>query len=182
MFKIEYSPQALEDLKCLSAYLSTNWGENVSTKTLKKLTSDIRRLELYPLSGVNLGKIIDITINYFCLFSERNYAFYRIEFDIVLIVRVLGEKRMFAFFTPLEVKKILLALEYTIDGKRLVDFDLFYKNKKIYWYDVDVNRGKKTKVEEAKDYRLDLYKKQNFENIKALELMEQSIINSYFSH
>ena len=44
-----------------------------------------------------------------------------------------------------------MALEYSIEGNRLVDFDLYYKNKKIYWYEVNKNRGKgKTKLDEAK--------------------------------
>jgi len=93
MLKIEYSPQALEDLQHLRAYILTNWGENVLKKVLRKITSDIRRLEIYPLSGVSLGKIIDISTDYFYLFSEKNYVFYRIEFDRVLIVRVLSEKQ-----------------------------------------------------------------------------------------
>jgi len=93
MLKIEYSPQALEELQRLRAYISTNWGEDISRKTLKKVTSDVRRLELYPMSGVNLGKIIDITTDYHYLFSEKNYVFLRIEFDRILIVRVLSEKQ-----------------------------------------------------------------------------------------
>jgi len=84
--------------------------------------------------------------------------------------------RLFTFYTPVEVKKILMALEYTIEGKRLVDFDLYYKNKKVYWYEVNKNRGKgKEKLDEAKLYRQDLYKKLNPEDIETLEAMEKSI-------
>lgn len=93
MIKIEYSPQALEDLKNLKTYLSINWGEDISEKVLRKITADIRRLALYPNSGVNLGKKIDITTDYYYIFSEKNFVFYRIEFDSVFIVRVLSEKQ-----------------------------------------------------------------------------------------
>lgn len=93
MLKIEYSPQALDDLQHLRAYVSTNWGDNVSKKILTKVTSDIRRLELYPMSGVNLGKKIDISTDYHYLFSEKNYVFYRIETDRILIIRVISEKQ-----------------------------------------------------------------------------------------
>jgi plasmid stabilization system protein ParE len=58
MLKIEYSPQSLDDLQHLRAYVSTNWGDNVSKKILTKVTSDIRRLELYPMSGVNLSLLM----------------------------------------------------------------------------------------------------------------------------
>jgi plasmid stabilization system protein ParE len=93
MSKVDYSPQALEDLKILREYISTNRGENIAKEILTKITSDIRRLELFPMSGVELAKIIDITTDYRYLYSERNYVFYRLELDRVLIVRVLSEKR-----------------------------------------------------------------------------------------
>lgn len=85
--------------------------------------------------------------------------------------------RLFTFFTPQEVKMILMALEYTVDGKRLVDFDLYYKNQKVYWHDViNSTKGRKTKLEEAKVYRQNLYEKLNPKDIETLELMEKSII------
>lgn len=93
MLRIEYSPRALEDLRHLKEYLSTNWGESVANRILKKITLDIRMLEQYPLSGVNLGKIIDITTDYRYIFIEKNYAFYRLEYDRVLVVRVLSERQ-----------------------------------------------------------------------------------------
>ena len=71
MLNIEYSPQALEDLQNLKVHLITNWGEDIANKIIRKITSDIRRLELYPLSGVELGKIIDVTTDYRYLFSEK---------------------------------------------------------------------------------------------------------------
>lgn len=93
MLKVEYSPKALEDLKLLREYISTNSGEDVAKKILNKITSDIRRLELFPVSGVDLGKVIGFTTDYRYLYSEKNYIFYRLEFDRVQIVRVLSEKR-----------------------------------------------------------------------------------------
>ena len=41
MFKIQYSPQALDDLKRLQVYILTNWGDSISKKILTKITSDI---------------------------------------------------------------------------------------------------------------------------------------------
>lgn len=93
MANIEYSPQALEDLLLLREYISTEWGEKVAEKILSKIIKDIRRLEQFPLSGINLGKIIDVPTDYRFLFSEKNYIFYHLEFDKVRIVRVLNEKQ-----------------------------------------------------------------------------------------
>lgn len=93
MLKLEYSPMALDDLQHLRDYIISNWGENAAKKILKKMTLDIRRLEEYPLLGVDLGKIIDAPTDYRYLFTEKNYVFYHLEVDKVRIVRVLNEQQ-----------------------------------------------------------------------------------------
>jgi hypothetical protein len=97
----------------------------------------------------------------------------------VILYSVLAyQVRLFTFFTPQEIKMILIALEYSVDGKRLVDFDLYYNNHKLYWYDVIKTKGRKTKPEEAKACRQNLYEKLKPEYIETLELMEKSIIEN----
>jgi plasmid stabilization system protein ParE len=93
MPKLEFSPMALEDLLHIRNYIVTNWGESVANKILKKLTSDIRRLEEHPLLGVGLGKIIDVPTDYRYLFTEKNYVFYHLEFNKVRVVRILNEQK-----------------------------------------------------------------------------------------
>lgn len=93
MSKIEYSPATLEDLQLLRDYISSNWGESAAKKFLKKIISDINRLEQFPLSGVDLGKIIDVPTEYRYIFSEKNYIFYHLELDSIRIVRVLNEQQ-----------------------------------------------------------------------------------------
>ncbi|OPJ63824.1 type II toxin-antitoxin system RelE/ParE family toxin [Clostridium oryzae] len=93
MAKVEYSPMALEDLKDIRDYILSNFGDNVAKRILKKITSDIRRLEQYPVLGVDLGKIIDVPTEYRYIFSEKNYVFYHLEFDKIRIVRVLSEQQ-----------------------------------------------------------------------------------------
>ena len=44
--------------------------------------------------------------------------------------------RLFTFLEPLEIKKILFAFEYSSQGERLVDYDLFNKSKKINWSEI----------------------------------------------
>ena len=93
MSGIEYSPQALIDLQRLREYISTNWGEGVAKRILTKITSDIRKLERYPVLGKDLGRIIDTTTDYRYLYSEKNYVFYYLEFDSVRIIRIINEKQ-----------------------------------------------------------------------------------------
>ncbi|HOK49978.1 MAG TPA: hypothetical protein PLM18_07385, partial [Sedimentibacter sp.] len=98
------------------------------------------------------------------------------DFAVMLYWVLTYQVRLFTFHTPAEIKKILMALEYSVEGDRLVDFDLYYKNKKIYWYDVNKDRGKgKSKLDEAKIYRQNLYEKLSSEDIKTLEEMEKTI-------
>ncbi len=98
------------------------------------------------------------------------------DYAVMLYFVMTYQVRLFTFFTPQEVKMILMALEYSTDGKRLVDFDLYYKNKKIYWYDINIAKGKKSKLDESKKYRHNLYEKLKAEDIKILEEMEKSLI------
>lgn len=101
------------------------------------------------------------------------------DFAVILYSVLTYQVRLFTFNTPIEIKKILMALEYTADGKRLVDFDLYYKNKKVYWYEVNKNRGKGIdKSDEAKNQRQNLYKKLKPEDIKKLEQMEKDSLDA----
>ena len=95
MANVEYSPAALVDLQRIRDYILANWGETVAQRIMKKITSDIRSLEQYPVLGVDLGNIVDVPTEYRYLFSEKNYVFYHLEFDKVRIVRVLNEQQDF---------------------------------------------------------------------------------------
>lgn len=95
MYKVKYSPKALEDLQHIYEYVSSNLGENVTKKVLSRITTDIRRLELYPMLGVNLGQKIDIPTEYRYIFVGKSYVFYRIDGDNILIIRVLNEKQSY---------------------------------------------------------------------------------------
>lgn len=98
------------------------------------------------------------------------------DYAVMLYSVLTYQVRLFTFFKPIEVKKLLMALEYTADGKRLVDFDLYYKNKKIHWSSVSKAKGKQNKHEDASSYRKDLYAKLKPEDVKKLEDMERLLL------
>ncbi len=79
MLKVEYSPLALEDLKRIRDFISVNWGENTSQKIIKKIIADIRRLELYPMLGTDLGKVIEVSTEYRYLFSQKIMFFIKLN-------------------------------------------------------------------------------------------------------
>ncbi|NCC82298.1 MAG: type II toxin-antitoxin system RelE/ParE family toxin [Clostridia bacterium] len=93
MQKIEYSIMALEDLESIKEKISLNNGNNTALKVLRKIIKDIKVLELFPFSGVNLGKLIDVSTDYRYIFIEKNYVFYRVENDKVKIIRIINERQ-----------------------------------------------------------------------------------------
>ena len=93
MPKVEYSPNALEDLHRIRDSISTVLGQDTAKKILKKILSDIGRLEQYPVSGPDLGMMIGAPTEYRYLFSEKNYVFYRVEFNKVRIIRIVNERQ-----------------------------------------------------------------------------------------
>lgn len=97
------------------------------------------------------------------------------DYAVMLFSVLTYQVRLFTFYTPYEIKKLLMALEYTTDGNRLVDFDLYYKNKKIHWNEVVKSKDKKNKAEISISFRKELYKKLNTKDIKALEDMEKNL-------
>lgn len=98
------------------------------------------------------------------------------DYAVMLFSVLTYQVRLFTFYIPYEVKKILMALEYTMDGKRLVDFDLYYKNKKIHWHEPSKSKDRKNKVELSIAYRKKLYEKLKPEDIETLENMEREVI------
>lgn len=93
MFRVEYSPQALNDFQNIKRYIAHEFGDAVAKRIIQKMTKDIRRLEIYPTSGSMLSSIIEVPTDYYYLYSKKNYVFYRIEMEVVKIIRILNEKQ-----------------------------------------------------------------------------------------
>ena len=52
--------------------------------------------------------------------------------------------RFFTFKEADELKRILLGLEYLRDGTRVVDYDVYCKNKKVGWVDLLKRKERRT--------------------------------------
>ncbi len=59
---------------------------------------------------------------------------------LVLLSVPAYQLRLFSLFEPREVKRILVGLEYDERGRRLVDIDVYYRNRKISYNDKGVRR------------------------------------------
>ncbi|MDW7661641.1 MAG: type II toxin-antitoxin system RelE/ParE family toxin [Bacillota bacterium] len=97
MYKLVYSPEALEDLIAIKHAIINLWDDDVATETLKKLIMDIKGIAQFPFTGVNLGELIDVPTDYRYLVTSKNYVFYHVDKDVIKIVRVLNHRQDFMF-------------------------------------------------------------------------------------
>jgi hypothetical protein len=82
--------------------------------------------------------------------------------------------RFFTIHEPEYIKRIMIGLEYLEDGTRVVDYDLFYKRRKIYWGDL-TGRSERNKETLGLQYRHDILARLTQEDLNTLLAMEEEI-------
>lgn len=95
MRKVMYAPKALEDLQGIKTYISVYFGRDKAKDCVQELTKTVRQLERFPEEGQRLEELLDYPTVFYFLFVKPNYIFYRIEEDVVRIVRILNERQDF---------------------------------------------------------------------------------------
>lgn len=92
--QIYYTPEALQDLQNVKdSIMETFFDDKLAVDTLKSIAKSVRNLEVFPYMGKELFLSGGTSTGYRYLFSKHNYVFYRIEQDMVRIVRVLHERQ-----------------------------------------------------------------------------------------
>ena len=97
MKKIDITPEAYNDLAGIKEKLDEEFGEAQGKKILKAIFKDLRRLTKYPETDIKLFERFGIITDYKCIYTEKNYAFYRIEGDCIKIIRILDHRRDFLY-------------------------------------------------------------------------------------
>lgn len=96
MAKLEYSQIVRRKLKKLQNELMQHYGEDNSKIVMSNIMNGIRRLEIFPQSGIRVSSQYDIKCDYSYIFVEHNYFFYRIkDKDTILILEMFHEKEDF---------------------------------------------------------------------------------------
>lgn len=90
-YKLKYSPDASDKLRELKKQIAATYGNQVATKILSKITSDIRGLQENPEKGSSVEAMLGIPTSYRFLHVEQNYVFYRLENDTVFVTDILNE-------------------------------------------------------------------------------------------
>ncbi|MBQ2862510.1 MAG: type II toxin-antitoxin system RelE/ParE family toxin [Oscillospiraceae bacterium] len=94
MYKISFSPEAVDDLKDIKQYIKDELcNEQAAKNTVAKILKKIKLLSDFPESGSSLSAIIGFDTDYRYLVCDNYIAFYRIENKNVLMVRILYGKR-----------------------------------------------------------------------------------------
>ena len=83
--------------------------------------------------------------------------------------------RVFTYYDPKYIKKILLGLELLDDDTRIVDYDLFFNRKKLYWTDA-ADEGIKDRHMIGVKYRKEILSKLSEKEVEELYGMENRIL------
>lgn len=165
-----------------------------------KIKRELRMQALYYLNiGIDNKDWNEVEIRIYDIFGAYNLQYDRMMevFDDLEIGIVLGESwskdypkallsvqvyrvRFFTFKEPSELKRILFGLEYLGDGTRIVDYDAYYKNKKIGWVN-NLNRKQRKIADRDKEAliaRNELLEMLSEDTIKNIEEIEKDIIDS----
>ena len=96
MSEINFSPDALEDIKEIKAYITDELcNEQSAINTVKKIMKRIRQLENFPKMGSPLSSIVNIHVPYRFLVCGNYITFYKIENNEIYIIRILYGRRNF---------------------------------------------------------------------------------------
>ena len=94
MYKVSFSPEAVDDLKGIKQYIKDELcNEQAAKNTVAKILKKVKMLSDFPESGSSLSAIIGFDTDYRYLVCDNYIAFYRIENKNVLIVRILYGRR-----------------------------------------------------------------------------------------
>ena len=97
MKKVEYSQIVRRKLKILRARLTREFGAEVSKKSVKQIIDATRGLEDFEEKGISVSSMYGIECDYRYIYAGRNYLFYRIEKDKIIIVEMFDEREDFMY-------------------------------------------------------------------------------------
>lgn len=81
--------------------------------------------------------------------------------------------RLFTLYSPIYIKGILKGLEYDDKGNRLVDFDLYYKNKKVSAAQLKTDTHARLKSEKGVYFRKKLIQQLSPESLEYINHLEK---------
>jgi len=72
------------------------------------------------------------------------------DYPLALMAVEVYSLRFYSYLEPRRIKRVLFGLEHLADGRRIVDYDLYHRSKKVYWAELlegKAKAGRERKVE-----------------------------------
>jgi plasmid stabilization system protein ParE len=95
MYKVEISPIAQEDLLRTKQYIEEAFGAKKANDIITTIVASLSKFQEFPLLGRPLSNLIDVPTDYMYFVIEKNYVFYRLEENVVKIIRILSTRQDF---------------------------------------------------------------------------------------
>lgn len=95
MKRLVYSPDAAQKLRNIKRDVTINFGADVAKRVVSNMTQTVRRLQRYEQSGISVEKAIGVPCDYLMVYTEHNYAFYRITDGSIYIADIFHEREDF---------------------------------------------------------------------------------------
>ena len=97
MKKVEYSQIVRRKLKNLRTRLTSKFGAEVYRKSIKQITDAARGLEAFDEKAISVSSMYGRECDYRYIYAGRNYLFYRIESDKIIIAEMFDEREDFMY-------------------------------------------------------------------------------------
>lgn len=85
--------------------------------------------------------------------------------------------RFFSFYEPGQIKKVLMGLEYSKEGVRIVDYDLYFKRKHVHWSEL-IENNIRTRNELGMRFREQIYEKLNERTADEIAELDEKIMKT----
>ena len=96
MFEIKIAPQAAVDLLEIKNYIENELQNPIAAhNTISKIIETYEDLIVFPNAGISVEKYISFPTDYKFVAANNYSIFYRIEDEVIRIVRILYSKRDF---------------------------------------------------------------------------------------
>ncbi|QTQ14045.1 type II toxin-antitoxin system RelE/ParE family toxin [Treponema parvum] len=96
MFEVKVSPQAAEDLLGIKNYIENELQNPIAAQnTVLKIIETYENLSNFPNSGISVTKYISFPTDYRFVLANNYSIFYRIEKEVVRVVRILYSRKDF---------------------------------------------------------------------------------------
>lgn len=96
-YKVEYSQIVRRKMKALKQNLTEQFGNQSAIKGIKAITESVRQLSDFPLKGISVSEMFDVDTDFRYIYVKKNYLFYYLEGNKVIIAEMFDEREDFMF-------------------------------------------------------------------------------------